>query len=266
MKKIILCADDYGQSAAISAGILHLIERGRLSATSCMTDSEFWSSTDNRLCEFRDRVDIGVHFNLTHELPAQTIPAQSLSVILRTALMGRIDKKAIASTLNNQLDRFEKVMGQAPDFVDGHQHVHVFPGIRSVVLQQLAQRYKAKKPYLRAVNPRLPGHGGLLKLAFLKLLSSGFSSAAARLNMSTNSGFAGIYSLQPQQNFALLMKNWMHEVRDGDLLMCHPGFLDSASDDPIAATRPLELAFLQSAEFENLLATTNVTLARLRDR
>ncbi len=264
--KIILCADDYGQSASISEGIVQLIERGRLSATSCMTEGAFWSDSRNQLPEFRERIDIGLHFNLTHSFAVQTYPAQPLGAVLRTALTGKIDKNAIATALHAQLDRFEAVLGSAPDFVDGHQHVHVFPGIRSVVLQQLARRYPAKKPYLRAVNPRLPGLRRLaLKLAFLKLLGSGFADSAARLGMATHSGFAGIYSLQPQQSFPQLMQKWLCAARSGDLLMCHPGLADDTEDDPIGATRPLELAFLASADFTALLANTQTELCRLRD-
>lgn len=265
MKKIVLCADDYGQSAAVSEGILQLVELGRLSATSCMSEGDFWNDPRNRLPEFRDRIDIGLHFNLTHAFPAQSADAQPLPSVLRAALSHRIDKTAIATALNRQLERFEAVMGQAPDFVDGHQHVHVFPGIRSVVLQQLAHRYPRKKPYVRAVNPHLPGHGGLLKQAFLKLLGSGFTGAAMRLGMQTNTGFGGIYSLQPDQNFPQLMQNWLDEAQNGDLLMCHPGFIDADSNDPIGTTRPRELAFLQSADFATLLSAAQVKLSRFHD-
>jgi predicted glycoside hydrolase/deacetylase ChbG (UPF0249 family) len=230
-----------------------------------MTEGTFWSDPHNRLPEFREQIDIGLHFNLTHPFAAQTYPAQPLDAVLRASLTGKIDKTAIAAALHAQLDRFEAVLGSAPDFVDGHQHVHIFPGIRSVVLQQLARRYPAKKPYLRAVNPRLPGHGGGLKLAFLKLLGSGFADSAARLGMATNSGFAGIYSLQPQQDFPQLMQQWLRAARSGDLLMCHPGLADGINDDPIHATRPLELAFLASADFTSLLASTDIELCRLRD-
>jgi predicted glycoside hydrolase/deacetylase ChbG (UPF0249 family) len=265
MKKIILCADDYGQSAPISEGILQLVEQGRLSAVSCMSEGAFWRDTRNRLPNFRDRIDIGLHFNLTHAFLAQQSLVQPLATLLRDALTAKIDKSAIAAALNRQLDSFESVFGNAPDFVDGHQHVHVFPGIRGVVLPLLEQRYAGRKPYLRAVNPRLPGAGGMLKLAFLKLLGSGFSGSAARHGMQTNSGFAGIYSLQPDQDFPLLMENWLRQVRNGDLLMCHPGNADTASDDPIRTTRPLELAFLASPEFAAQLTKANVKLCRLRD-
>ena len=265
MKKIILCADDYAQSAAISAGILQLVEQRRLSAVSCFSEAEFWSRPENSLFDYRDRIDIGLHFNLTQPFANATVAAQPLNTVMRLALSGRIDRTIITVALHAQLDRFEAVARQAPDFIDGHQHVHVLPGIRDIVVTALAQRYRQQKPYLRAVNPRLPGHGGPFKLLVLKLLSSGFSALAQRHGLRTNRGFAGIYSLQAQADFTALMRNWIGAARSGDLLMCHPGAAANDNSDPIAATRPRELALLQSAEFGAMLAHSAICLSRFRD-
>jgi predicted glycoside hydrolase/deacetylase ChbG (UPF0249 family) len=265
MKRIILCADDYAQSAAISTGILQLVEQRRLSAVSCFSEGEFWSRTENSLLDYRDHIDIGLHFNLTQPFANATLAAQPLSAVMRSALSGSIDRSAITHALHAQLDRFEAVAGQMPDFIDGHQHVHVLPGIRDVVIAALAQRYRQQKPYLRAVNPRLPGHGGFIKLLVLKLLGSGFSSLAQRHGMYTNRGFAGIYSLQVHADFATLMRNWLNAAHNGDLLMCHPGAAANDNSDPITDTRPRELALLQSTEFDDMLVHNTICLSRFRD-
>src|SRR6185312_11376957 len=66
MKKcIVLCADDYGQAPAISQGIINLIEKGRLSATSCMVNSDYWAEHAKWLLPYQQQIDIGLHFNLT---------------------------------------------------------------------------------------------------------------------------------------------------------------------------------------------------------
>lgn len=264
-KKIILCADDYAQSAAVSAGILQLVEQWRLSAVSCFSEAEFWSSAENTLFDYRDRIDIGLHFNLTHPLANTAVTAKALGNVMGLSLSGRLEHAQIQKALHAQLDRFEAVAQQMPDFVDGHQHVHVLPGIRDVVIRELARRYGAQKPYLRAVNPRLPGNGGLVKLAVLKLLGSGFSNAAGKNGLRTNTGFAGIYALQPHIDFAALMNRWLAAARNGDLLMCHPGVAANDISDPIAATRPKELSFLLSAEFGALLSYHSAQLSRFCD-
>jgi predicted glycoside hydrolase/deacetylase ChbG (UPF0249 family) len=268
MKKIILCADDFGQSAAISGGILQLARARRLSAVSCLTESECWPECAVDLIHYRETIDIGLHFNLTHGFKStrhssvQSFTPRPLPALLIAALSGRIDRRALAIGLHEQLDRFENSVGAMPDFVDGHQHVHIFPGIRATLLRELGRRYPHRKPYLRAVNPRLRSSDGALKLSFLKLLNSGFNTAARQHRLQTTAGFGGIYSLRTDANFPMLMKFWLNAARHGDLLMCHPGLADNDATDPIAATRPNELQFLNSPEFAALLPASGVQLSR----
>lgn len=263
--KIVLCADDFGQSEAISSGILALIERGRVSATSCMIESDCWRSVGATLAQFRERIDIGLHFNLTHPFPSQSLPPLALRKIIAGALAGRIDKGSVARALIRQLKGFEAVLKQAPDFVDGHQHVHVLPGIRRVLLEVLSARYGAKKPYLRAVNPKLGLGRGNAKPAFLKSLNAGFAAAAKRAGFACNARIAGIYSLSPLADFGGLMRKWVSSARDGDLVICHPGEKAEDTADPIAATRWRELEYLKGAEFGELLARREIRLSRFCD-
>jgi predicted glycoside hydrolase/deacetylase ChbG (UPF0249 family) len=65
MKKIVLCADDYNQNAAISGGIIDLVAKGRLSAVSCFSTLPQWEQNAKRLLPYQHKVDIGLHFNLT---------------------------------------------------------------------------------------------------------------------------------------------------------------------------------------------------------
>lgn len=265
MKKIILCADDYGQSAAISDGIFDLAMAGRLSATSCLTESEYWLDPRNRINELRGRIDIGLHFNLTHPFSNQLVPAKSLQAVLGASLRAQIDSRLITKTLHFQLDRFEQVMKSPPDFVDGHQHVHIFPGIRAVVLRELSRRYRDCKPYVRSVNPPWINVSDRMKSAFLKLLGIGFTKSAANFGISTNCAFAGIYSLEPNADFPKLMQGWLLNANQGDLLMCHPGNESDDRDDPIRMTRPIEKAFLASDKFADLLKQKNLQLTRFAE-
>jgi predicted glycoside hydrolase/deacetylase ChbG (UPF0249 family) len=266
MKQIILCADDFGQSPAISSGILQLVAAGRLSAVSCMSEAAAWREFGGALAAHRQDIDIGLHFNLTQACPAQTFAARPLGAILFDALAGRIRADALAATLHAQLDRFEAVVGAAPDFVDGHQHVHVVPGIRATLLRELSRRYAHRGPYLRNVNPRLgnPLLGGIdgIKTAILKALNIGFEGAARRNGLACTRGFGGIYSLRPDADFPALMRAWLAQARHGDLLMCHPGTACNDAEDPIAATRPGELQYLGSAGFAAALRDSGVQLQR----
>lgn len=261
---LILCADDFGQSPATSAGILRLLEAGRLSATGCMTQSPSWTSDGRQLCAWRGRADLGLHFNLTHPFPGQAVPARPLASVLFKAMLRSLDEAPIALALKAQLDRFEEVMDMPPDFVDGHQHVHVFPIVRNVLLRELADRYPRHKPYLRSVAPKLRLGRGCGKEAFLRRLGSGFAKKAQAAGFRTNRSFAGIYDLKPIPGaFAAHMDRWMAEAQNGDLVMCHPGFAAQDATDPIAGTRPLELSFLASDDFTDMLARHGVSVGRM---
>lgn len=276
MKTLILCADDYALNAAVDAGILQLVEMGRLSAVGCMTESPRWRDAGNPLPALRDRVDIGLHFNLTQPFAAgqnSDLKKQPLPLILRGALLGTLPLKAIADSLHAQLDRFESVMGDAPDFVDGHQHVHIFPRIRTVVLETLARRYRLRRPWLRQVNPSITRGPDWNKRALLALLNWRFQQSAQQLGFTCNRSFAGIYSLLPTADFPTMMRDWLTQAGNGELLMCHPGQVSVDSEtkrtpivDDIAQTRPRELAWLASPEFGELLAREEIILARFRDQ
>ncbi len=60
---------------------------------------------------------------------------------MRRAFAHTLPLDAVREELRAQLDAFEEVWGGPPDFIDGHQHVHVLPGVRTVVIEEMARRY-----------------------------------------------------------------------------------------------------------------------------
>src|SRR5690242_13463328 len=65
-QRVILCADDYAIAPGVSRAILALIDRGRLTATSCMAASRFWPEHAGWLRPRAGKADIGLHFTLTN--------------------------------------------------------------------------------------------------------------------------------------------------------------------------------------------------------
>jgi len=266
MKKIILCADDFALSAPISEGIVELVEMGRLSAVSCMTEGKYWLDKNNRLPQLRDRIDIGLHFNLTQSFGT---PKESLQTVIRESLLGPLSRTRIENSLHDQLDLFESVMGEAPDFIDGHQHIHLFPRVRTVLLQTLARRYRHRRPWLRQVNPSLRAGTGRRKSLIIDVLGWGFAREAKRYGFDLNPSFSGIYTLHNQTDFGQHMRQWLRHASDGELIMCHPGKLEhNHAHDPAerdAITRTRELTWLASDEFGALLHELDIALVRFKD-
>ena len=71
----------------------------------------------------------------------------ALGRLTRAALAGRLPRDEVAAEIERQLDAFEAAWGSGPDFVDGHQHVHVLPGVRGPLLRALTRR--GGRPWLR---------------------------------------------------------------------------------------------------------------------
>lgn len=262
LKPVILCADDYAVTPAVSRGIRELAECRRLSAVSCMSTAPAWSEQAALLRPLRERIDVGLHFNLTLGFD-RTVPG--LASWLGSSLTGRIDRTLVERELLNQLECFEALWGEPPDFIDGHQHVHIFPGIRQPLLRLLSERYPAaQRPWVRRVSPALRGHDAPLKALSLRMLNAGLVRQARRRGIILTPAFAGLYSLSAQADYPAMMAGWLRRAVPGTLLMCHPSSSAEQDPDGIGEARLREFHYLRGQEFEDSLKREGVALVRFR--
>lgn len=261
----MLCADDFAMTEGVSRSILELLAHGRLSATGAMTNRPHWRRLAPGLAAFSGIADLGLHFNLTcaeplaampRLAPAGTLPA--LSAVSKGAMASSAIRHEIAAELNRQLDAFEDALGRAPDFIDGHQHVHVLPGVRGAVLAAITRRYPAETVWLRdpsdrALSIRRRGVA-VSKAMVIAGLATGLRAQAEKLNIPLNHGFSGVSPFDSDRDFGSDFKRFLVAPGPRHLVMCHPGFVDDelARLDPVTATRPLEHAFLMSEAFKNI--------------
>ena len=257
MKKIALCADDFALHPAVDAAVVALAQRGRLTATSCMTTAPRWPEAAQLLPPLRPVLQVGLHFNLTE---GHGHSAPSLGQILLRAYTGQLRPELMAQALHYQLDAFEQQLGTAPDFIDGHQHVHQLPGVRTALLQVLHQRYGAQPPWVRST---MPAQLGLNKATALAVLGGWqLKRQLVRAGLHHHRAFAGVYSFDAATPaaYGLRMGQWLEQASDGTLLMCHPATVP-VPDDAIGLQRAVEYAYLASPEFGSLLQRWGVVLA-----
>src|SRR5689334_15435364 len=110
VKKVVLCADDFGLSDGVSCGILELARNGRLSATSAMTNLPGWRRAAPQLAELRGEIAVGLHLNLTAGPPLGTMPRlaprgamPALAALVRSALTGTLPIAEIEGEIERQL-------------------------------------------------------------------------------------------------------------------------------------------------------------------
>src|ERR1035437_5495376 len=148
-KGVILCADDFALHASLSIGIVKLAARGRHSATSAMVLSPRWAQDVALLQDLRGRIDVGLHLDWTSGFAVAAGHGLALGAAMLKAVLGGFGRAAALaatrSVIDRQLDLFELQWKAAPDFVDGHQHVPQFAGIRHALVQALIQRYGAAR-------------------------------------------------------------------------------------------------------------------------
>ena len=273
-RHIWLCADDYGISPGVNRGIRDLIAQGRLNATSVMTVGPAIGRDEvsalTAAAASRPGCAIGLHATLTapfrpltmHFKPVDGGQFLAFPKLLRAGLLRRLDPEIIHAELMVQFASFRELFGRAPDFVDGHQHAHLFPQARDAFLAAVTEA--APNAWVRQcgrVQP-LMQRLGAPKAVVLDWLSAQFRSRAARAGIAFNAGFAGAYDFTREVDFGALMGEFLDGLPEGGVIMCHPGFVDEtlAGLDPLTGQREHEYAFLAGEHWPALLAANNVTL------
>jgi predicted glycoside hydrolase/deacetylase ChbG (UPF0249 family) len=274
-RRIWLCADDFGISGSVNTAIRDLVVRGRLNATSVLVVAPSFYRSDavslNVLNSVTPRVAIGLHVALTAPFrpaskgfaPVRDGAFLPLAATFRQAALRRFRLDALVREIGSQLQIFIDTFGRAPDFVDGHQHVHLLPQVGEAFLQVVKET--APNAWVRQCARAIPlaarfaDRKGLL----LDIFSYRFRRRAAALGVRTNPAFAGTYEFGEEAEFAALFPRFLADVPDGSVVMCHPGFVDAELRrlDPLTTLREKEYAFLASDAFPAVLQASGLVLA-----
>jgi predicted glycoside hydrolase/deacetylase ChbG (UPF0249 family) len=273
-RRIWMCADDYGLSPGVNRAICDLIARGRLNATSVMVVGPAIGRDEvdalNAAMTNRPHCAIGLHATLTAPFCPLTMHFRPLDgglflpvpKTLRASLLRRLDPVMIGAELTAQIAAFAALFGRAPDYVDGHQHVQLFPQLRDAFLSSV--KAAAPDAWVRQCGRRRPlaKRIDMPKALLLDVLSVQFRRRASRAGIAFNPGFAGAYDFSQKAHFGDLMQGFFDDLPEGGVVMCHPGFVDEIliGLDPLTHQREREYAFLASDDFLSLLAANKVAL------
>lgn len=267
-KLLAVCADDFGLSQAVSAAIVQLAQTRRINAISCMTNGPYWKQSASTLKNLPTSVGIGLHLNLTEGRPLSPELAgiwpslPSLPMLMARAHLGLIPVVAVSCEITAQWAAFVQDCGVQPMYVDGHQHVHQFPGIRRALLSAFDQL--KVRPAVRN-TAQLLGPGHVFKRWVIR--HSGARQLQTQLqqrHLQHNTALLGAYDLK-STDYRALMQAWLTALPStGGLLFCHPGLPGASSaGDPIGAARQREFAYLAGEHFTQDLAAANVSLVRV---
>jgi predicted glycoside hydrolase/deacetylase ChbG (UPF0249 family) len=259
---LLVCADDFAIHDAATDGIVHLIDKGRITATSAMTWSPWWPAHAQRVRAHQHRFDMGLHLDASSEF-ARSRGAPGL-VQLMLASQSRVLRASICGAwIKSQLDAFEDAWQATPDHVDGHQHIQQFPVMRDELLNELARRY-SDVPFLRLSRPVSLGFD--LKAVMIGAMGAGpFSREIKQRGVPHNEWLTGLYDFNPSPGqYPKVMRQCLAALPGKTILMCHPARV-AVEGDEIGDARFMEFGYLASDEFIEDLKRFDIHLVRARD-
>lgn len=134
-----ITADDWGISPSVNEGILSLAQSGIVSRISILADSQFVLHKIDELIFLKNQggLDIGLHFNLTHEHHVSSGIINFLfKWLVARPFMSRKNKNILNQTIQRELFKqyfILKKIGLEPTYFDSHHHVHLAPGILNTI-------------------------------------------------------------------------------------------------------------------------------------
>ncbi|XP_068461413.1 carbohydrate deacetylase [Clinocottus analis] len=142
---LVVTGDDFGYCPRRNQGIVDCFQAGGISNVSLLVNG--CAAKEAADLAKRHSIPIGLHANLSEGLsvcqPASTLTNQHGflrgKMGFRQALeRGQLSMKQVELELRAQVRLFRDLTGHLPHHMDGHQHVHVLPGVREVFAQVLS--------------------------------------------------------------------------------------------------------------------------------
>lgn len=176
-----------------------------------------------------------------------------------------VPRQALVCEILAQWHAFAAACGRAPDFIDGHQHVHHLPVVRDAMLEVL-DGLQVRPAVRRTARVLGPAH------AFKRWMIQATGGRALERQLDQrqlphNTVLLGAYDFRTTTIGAGCRRGWPDSRRKVLSLFCHPGAPEGLdAKDAIAAARVRELAYLCSADFQQDLADAQVVLGNTWSR
>jgi chitin disaccharide deacetylase len=150
--RLIVTADDMGMTAGVTKGIVHTMRHGIVSSTSLMVNMP--AASEAARAAVADRLDVGVHLNLTTGRPVSGPSAVSSLVrsdgsfyshreFVQRLLCWRISIRHVEREFAAQVEAAQS-MGLRPTHLDTHHHLHLWWPVASALVS-VGRRYGIDK-------------------------------------------------------------------------------------------------------------------------
>jgi predicted glycoside hydrolase/deacetylase ChbG (UPF0249 family) len=257
--RLVVHADDFGETVEITRGICAAIEAGAVTSTTIMATMPGTEDALPRVAALADRASFGVHLNLCEGRPlthGRTLVNgegefhRKRALFLR-AVSGTLSAAEVEAEVSAQIARIRDA-GVRISHVDGHKHLHQLPVVAGAVARVLP-RFGIERVRLT----RLRSLAAMVQpaRAMRELLALRAAGEFRRAGLRFPSRVADLQAIMHVANKALRETNGIVE------LFCHPGTAQADIEKPGSCDRNAELQFLLSARFRELIEQHQVRLA-----
>jgi len=242
MTRLIVNADDFGQTAGINRAVLELHKAGLLTSATLMARA---AATDQaiEIARATPTLGVGCHIVLSDGepvLPSALVPSllnpstnlfiQGLPVFLGRLLTGRIRAEEIEAEVTAQIQYLQS-RGIHVTHVDTHKHTHIFPRVLRPLLRgaRACGIHLVRNPFEPAWAIRATAGAGFVRAAqvsCLRSLRSTWHRILAEERFSTTSGALGVTATGALNTVSL--HRLLDRVPPGTWeLVTHPGYNDA---------------------------------------
>lgn len=276
--QLLVNADDFGRHVLINRAVAEGVERGILRSATLMPGGKaFDGAVETALTH--PELGVGVHFTLVNGfpvLPPEEIPSlvtgegvfyDDYIHFVKRFLAGRVRMEEVRRELAAQAEKMAKT-GLSLTHVDGHQHMHVLPGIFDAALDA------AEAVHIDAVRiPKAPlfeassgSLGQLVGRLGLFTLAEAAERRAKIRGFRTPDHFAGIVAGEAvsEAHFRHIVETMKPGATE---VMMHPGTDNAVLQRDCLWVHDFEaeLAAITSPEIEKLLDEKDIEIINFND-
>uniref|UniRef100_A0A0B7A2J5 Carbohydrate deacetylase n=1 Tax=Arion vulgaris TaxID=1028688 RepID=A0A0B7A2J5_9EUPU len=249
---LVITGDDFGFSLERNKGVIEAFNNGAIKSASILlnctgTDEAVSLLQSHGLCP-------GLHLNLTEGRPIGKTNYQTLTTAdgvlkgkfgLRNDLAGGIiDLDEVKQEIEAQIQRYKELTGTLPIYVDGHQHIHIEPGVVDIFADALSSHNILITRYPIEINMKSKPW---VNLEYVPLFSSMVVKAEEakpifdKHSIRTTDSFAGLSTMGADMTVERLQQIILEAFTDAELriaakskdehcdfvtceLMTHPGY------------------------------------------
>ncbi len=262
-KFLVVNADDFALCENITRGIIQAYNEGIVTATSVVANGAYLKEGIRLLKE--TGIDAGIHLTLVGGEKSLTGPIKGITddhgsfqksyrKVLVNLITGRFDRRALKKELVAQLSLL-KDHGIQPSHLDSHQHLHLVPSVREIVIV-LAKYFGIR--WVRLTSSRGVG---------IEILGLNYLSHLAKMRLKEEKiffvdQFLGFLERGRIDERILLFL--LRRVQKGVTeLMVHPGY-DASGSYPWGYRWTEELSSLISPEIKRWVRDLGIKLVSFR--